>query len=224
MLIVDLHDQYRAMPGTDIKIMTVEAKPIYHDRHQIAAMEARVTKAARELCQEHQKWNLIPGSEAYVNFYTSMGINANRVSNPFKQAFRFTRKNYRSVSPIVDAAMFAEYGTGVSFQVLNAEIVGSGICVRPTTEEDGLCDKNGIFRTARSGEIGLFSDGQLLHCPTLGLSNSALWSPNSNRAVVRVMAPAGLSPEAITNAERRFFSKPANVFINLINEGEFSDE
>lgn len=218
MMIVDLHDQYRAMPGTDIKIMLVETKPTYHDLHQITAMEARVTKAAQELCHDYEKWSLIPGAQAYVTFYSQMGINANKVSNPFKQAFRFTKKNYRSVSPIVDAAMFAEYGTGVSFQVLNAELVEDGISVRPTSDEDGFRDNKGIFRSAKLGEIGLFAGDQLLHCPTLGLAKKAFWSPKSNRAVVRVMAPVGLAPGSMRNAISRFFSKPANVFIEQIDE------
>lgn len=221
MINVMLHDQYRAMPGIGFLVIEVEAKPTYDNPKVKTDMETKVTSAARSTCDIADSWKAIPLATAYMDFYRAMGLNPNRVSTPFRQAFRFTKKSYRSVNPLVDLAMYAEYGSGVSFQVMSPAAIGDNLCFRPTSSDDYFKSADGRIETPKDGEIGTFSNDRLIHAPSIGLSSEALWKAADRHAIVRAMCPPGLGIDRLEDALRRLNAAPCGLKINTLSEWRY---
>lgn len=220
MLDVMIDDQYRAMPGIGFMVLKVEVEPTYETSQAKANMENAVTLAAEATCGKSQRWKEIAAADAYIQFYRSMGLNPNRVSNPLKQAFRFTKKRYQSISPIIDLAMYAEYGTGVSFQVMSSSAIADMLRIEPVSAKD----TGHLAVQPKLGEVGMFSGDQLVHSPSTGLLPQAMWKAAEATAIVRLMSPPGLGCKRLKEARQRFVCSPAGLKVCTLDEWSYSND
>lgn len=190
---VHISREAREIPGLALTFLAVRDRPDYQDAVARAAAEILATTAAQSLCGDVVHWRDIPYAQAYPDFYTMTGVRGSRYSTPFKQAFRFRAKPYRSVSPLIDACMTAEYGTGISFQAFKAPPDGR-ICVGRAAGTEDQC-----ARPSQS-ELCLNGAGKLIHAPSLGLQPAFFLPAGHERAIVRMMRVPGLPAERMEQA------------------------
>ncbi|EDQ31656.2 hypothetical protein HPDFL43_17600 [Hoeflea phototrophica DFL-43] len=191
---VTMSEEVREFPDLQFAFFRVSGIRAYACDSERRHAEDMATAAARATCGNAQAVSEVKFSWTYPEFYKATGIRGKRVSTPFRQAFRFHDKSYRSISRLVDACMIAEYGSGVSFQ-----------CFKPPMQK-GL--HLGRFRTKSTapGPIAIYDGSNVVHAPESGLNHDYMLEEASPDAVVRIMKVPGLPNKRLDDALRMFHS------------------
>lgn len=214
---VEIGGRYQEIPDLGLMMLRVKALPNYTDDVARIRFETQITAAARSYCNFAESWREVPFINEYGTFYRSMGLNVAKISTPCRQAFRYTSKDYHSVSHLVDRAMYAEYSTGVSFQVFSSQSLAGPIMFRETQEGDGYINSGGEWQRPRAGELGLFCSNKLIHAPSIGIAPVTHLNPDDTEAIVRIMKVPGVPDELWHTAIDLFINAPTGQTMKVTN-------
>jgi DNA/RNA-binding domain of Phe-tRNA-synthetase-like protein len=167
----------------------------YGSEDERRAVEARIAQSIRSAYPDSGSWEENPTAQAYVRFYSSMGLNGRKCSNPIQQAYRFKNADYRSKTRIIDSAMEIEYTRGISFQLYDFDRLGASLTIDIAEQPRAHVDHRGKEATCRTGELILFSERGLIHCPSMGNGRDFGLNVDSRRALVRLMLVPGVDPK-----------------------------
>jgi DNA/RNA-binding domain of Phe-tRNA-synthetase-like protein len=162
-------------------------------------------------------------NSAYRNFYESMGLSLKRVSTPLKQASRFIQGDYKSRGRVIDVCMDIEYQTGVSFQLYDADKVPNTITYDIAEVEYDCLDFHNKAARSKKGEVILWGDEQLLHCPSVGNNKVFSLTEETKCALIRVLGVPGIQDidwnSALAEVTERLHPDASCILSKLVPSG-----